>query len=162
MLRENNPASETGEFLANQFLPPNPLPNPQRNGPQKRLQPARGVGKITVQDAVKLEERLFVERDVVQVADFDSAFAQAVFDGLRREIRVVFLARETLLLRRRDDSAVPHQTRRAVVVERRDTKDVHPKLAPRIAVLSFARIGVSDHEFASPCRQDNSQLRSPK
>ncbi len=69
MLRENNPASETGEFLANQFLHPNPLPNPQRNGRQKRLQLARRVGKIAMQYAVELEERFFVERDLIEVSD---------------------------------------------------------------------------------------------
>ena len=53
------------------------------------------------------------------------ACAQAIVARRARETGIVLLAREALLLRRRDDLAVLDQRGRAVVVERRDPENAH-------------------------------------
>src|ERR1700694_4001272 len=115
--------SPVSEFFLDQFLHPNPLANPKRRRHQEGAQSGRRVGEITVQNAVELQKWLFVERDKIEIADFDAALAQAVFDRVRRKRRVVFLARETFLLRGRNNLSIPNQTRRAVVIKRGDTQN---------------------------------------
>ena len=83
-----------------------------------------------MQDTVELEERLFVEGDVIEVADLDAAFTQAVLQGVLRKTRVVLLAGEPFLLGRGDDLSVAHEARRAVVIESRYAEDVHLRFVP--------------------------------
>src|SRR5690606_39397959 len=73
---------------------------------------------------VELQERLVVERDPVEVGGLDPGAVEAVADGVPREVRVVLLAREALLLRRGDDLAVPQEAGGGVVVVRRDAENV--------------------------------------
>ena len=70
VFRKNNFATAS-QFVANQFLHPNPLPNPERDGHEKTFQPMRRISEITMQDAIEFKERLFVKRDVVKVAYLD-------------------------------------------------------------------------------------------
>ena len=81
-----------------------------------------------MEDPVEFQERLLVKRDVIQVADFDAAFAEAVFDGLGGEGGIVFFAREPFLLGGGDNLAIANQARGAVVVKSRKAEDVHPLL----------------------------------
>ena len=60
---------------------------------------------------------------LVQVFGPQPGFRQTVIDGIGRKAVVVLLAREPLLLRRRDDAAIDQQGCRRVVVEGRDTED---------------------------------------
>ena len=118
VFRENNFAI-AAEFLPDQLLHPDPFPNPERDGHEKTFQAERRIREITVQNAVELEERLFVERHEVEVADFEAAFTQTVSDCILRKTGVVLLAREPFLLGGGDDFSVAHETRCAVVIKSR-------------------------------------------
>ena len=98
--------------------------DPQRPRHPKRREPLRCHAEVGLQNALELEERLVVEADEVQLRRCDAADGEAVPGCLEGKRRVPLLAGEALLLRRRDDLAVPQQTRRAVVIERREPKDV--------------------------------------
>src|SRR5262245_22059016 len=125
MFGKENLATKPGEFTLDECLHPDALANPQRNRHQKRLQPERRIGKIAVENAVKLNKRFFVERDVVHLRQRNAALPQAILDGMFRKGRVVFLARETLLLCGGNDLPIAYQARGAIVVKCRDTKDVN-------------------------------------
>jgi hypothetical protein len=103
--------------VGDERLHPDLFLDPQRNGFEERTQPGRRVGQIAVKDAVELDERLLVERNVVEILQTDSAFAETVFDGEFGEVCVVLLPGEAFLLCGGDDLAVLNQTRRAVVIE---------------------------------------------
>ena len=118
VFRENNFAI-AAEFTPDQLLHPDPFPDPERDGHEKTFQAERRIREITVQNAVELEERLFVERHKVEVADFEAAFSQAVLDCILRETGVVFLAREPFLLGGGDDFSVAHEAGCAVVIKSR-------------------------------------------
>ena len=81
--------------------------------------------EIGLEQPLELEERLVVERDVVDFRGPRAGGLQARLDGVMREARVVLLAREALLLRRRRDLAVDDQRRRGVVVIGGDAEDLH-------------------------------------
>src|SRR5581483_211384 len=81
-------------------------------------------GDIGFDEAVELDERFLVEPDEVEVACREARLAQAVGDRVCRESRVVLPAREALLLRGGNDSAVLDKAGGAVVIVRRDAKDV--------------------------------------
>src|SRR5262245_44208812 len=91
--------------------------------------PARERRCAAGQDALELHQRLFIEDDEVKVTRFDLAGFEAVAGGVQWECGIVLLATETLLFRRGDDHAVAQQTGRRVVVEARETEDVHARTA---------------------------------
>src|SRR4030081_1176054 len=98
MLRKND-FSRIAEFFLDELFHPNPLANPKRRRDQERAQSGRRVGEITVQNTVELQKWFFVESDEVEIADFDTTFAQTVFNRVLGKRGVVFLARESFLLR---------------------------------------------------------------
>ena len=79
-------------------------------------------------DYFEFQKRLVIKDDRVDVLERLAAGGETIFDGLRRECRVVANAGEALLLRGGDDAAVGNQRRGAVVVEGRDAEDVHAAL----------------------------------
>jgi hypothetical protein len=115
--------TEPGELASQEILEKQLLAQPHRDRHAEALEAARRESEIALEKALELEERLVVEGDQVHVRETDAGFAQAVRKRLRRELRVVFPAREALLLRCRDDPAVLHQRGGAVVVERGDPQD---------------------------------------
>ena len=90
--------------------------DPKRNGFEKGINPARRVGEVRMQDAVKLYKRLLIERYIIEFISCDAALVQAVVDGVARKPRIVFLSRESFLLCCRDDFTITHQASRAIVV----------------------------------------------
>ena len=98
--------------------------DPQRTGHEERPVPGRRDAEIRLEDALELEERLVVEADVGEVGDGDAGHSEAVLDRPRRKRGITLLAGEPLLLPGGDDLPVADQTRRAVVVERRESEDV--------------------------------------
>src|SRR5262249_48808116 len=96
-----------------------------RNGHRERPQAAWREREIGLEQALELEERLVVEDNVVDLIQRHAGLAQTVLDRVRREARGVLLARESLFLSRRRDTAVLDQRGRAVVIEGRDAKDPH-------------------------------------
>src|SRR5262245_41408719 len=64
MFRKNGFAGERGQLAGQSGLHPNLVLDPNRDGLQKRGQSGWGVSQVTVNDPVKLEERLFVKGDM--------------------------------------------------------------------------------------------------
>src|SRR4051812_41117893 len=62
---------------------------------------------------------------MVDLAERDVPLAQAICQGVMREPRVVFFARETLLLSGGDDLAVDDKGCSAVVIERGQSENSH-------------------------------------
>ena len=111
------------EFLADEFLHPDPLPNPQRDRHQERPETPRSASQVAVQDTVELQEWFLVERHQVHVSHSNPAGLQAPFHRVFGEGRVVLLARKPLLLRSRHDATVLHQACGAVVIKRRNPEN---------------------------------------
>src|ERR1700730_17670558 len=112
MLGENDFALKVQLFLQLR-LHPYFVFDPKRNRFQKRMNPARRLGEIRMQDAVELYEWLLIKSDVIEFRGCDAALAQAIVDGVAWESRVVLLSREPFLLSRRDDFTITHQASRA-------------------------------------------------
>src|SRR5262245_30877840 len=132
-------AGERPQLVLEKALQEHLLLEPDGHGRHEGSDAPRRERQVRLEQALQLDEGLVVEGDVAQVAEADPALAQAVARGVNREPRVVLLPREALLLGRRHDLAVAHQTRGAVVVEGGDAEDVvrHGRLA--IAGESSAR-----------------------
>ena len=62
---------------------------------------------------------------MIDLVEVDLAAAEAIADRLGREAGIMALAREALLLRRRDDAAVLDEGGRAVVIEGREAEQAH-------------------------------------
>ena len=100
------------------------LAEPDRHRLGERPQADRREREVGLEQPVELQDRLVIEGDEVEVARRDACRAQAVVDGPGREVGVVLLAGEALLLRRGDDLPVPQQGGGGVVVEGGDAEDV--------------------------------------
>ena len=85
--------------------------------------PARRERQVGLEQALELEERLVVERHVVEIFGANRACAGSSARHCRKA-RVVLAAREALLLRRADDAPSRTSSRR-VVIERGDAEDLH-------------------------------------
>src|SRR5262249_18226364 len=82
------------------------------------------------EDALELEHRLLVEDDRVELLGLEPRLLEAPLDRRERERRVVLAAREALLLNRKGGHAVDDESRRGVVVMRRNAEDLHLILRP--------------------------------
>ncbi len=96
---------------------------PHRQRHAERLEAARREREVGLEQPLELQERLVVEYDVVDGVELDAGLGEAIVHGVLRIARVMLLAGEALLLRRRDDLAVLDQRGCAVVVERRDAEE---------------------------------------
>ncbi len=76
----------------------------------------RCAGEIGLEKALELQEGLVVEHDRVEVGEAEVREFQAEPHGLRREGRVVTLAREALFLCGGHDPSVDDQSRGSVVI----------------------------------------------
>src|SRR6266480_4685612 len=110
------------KLLSDQLLHPDLFFDPKGNGFEKGSNARRGACQVGVQDAIEFDERLFVKCDKINLVNPDSPLAQAIFDRKFRKGGIVFFAAETLFLSGGDDPAVPHQTRGAVMVKRRNSE----------------------------------------
>ena len=70
---------------------------------RKEREAAGREREIGLEQPLELEERLVVERDMVDLAERDAALRQAIGERVMRETRIVLLAREALLLGGGDD-----------------------------------------------------------
>ena len=111
--------------LRNKVAGPELVVHPERHRTQKRTQALWRVRQITLQQAFEFQDRLVVERDVIQVIRGDASLAKAERRGRFRKAMVVLLAREPFFLRGGDDLAVADQAGGGVVIERGQTQDVH-------------------------------------
>ena len=120
------------QLLHEQVFQKQLLPQPQRDRHAEGPVASRREAQIGLEQALELHERLVVEHHSVEIPQRDAALGQAVADGVKREARVVLLARKALFLRGGDDAAVLKQRCGAVVVERRDSEDVHCRSEQRV------------------------------
>ena len=116
---------EHRELSGEQALLKELLFEPERQRHPERPKAARSELQVGLEQALELQKGLVVEGDVVDVAQADSRFGEAILDGAPWIAAVVLLAAEPLLLGRRHDTAVLDESGRAVVVERRDAEDPH-------------------------------------
>ncbi len=105
------------ELLAQQALLEQLLLEPHRHRHAERGEALGRERQIGLEQALELEERLVVERDVIDFVEADAGLAQAVRDRAAGKAGIMLLAAEALLLRRGDDLAVLDQRRCAVVIE---------------------------------------------
>ncbi len=98
--------------------------DPQRARLQERAESAGCDVQIRLEYPLKLQQRLVVEADKGELVGLEAPLLQTVARRVDREGGVTLLARESFLLRRRDDLAVTQQTGRAIVVESGDAEDV--------------------------------------
>src|SRR5258706_906346 len=122
VLRKDDGAFEVQRLLQLRFHP-DLLFDPNRDRFKEGVNAARRIGQIRVQQAIELDEGLFVERNETKFIRRDAAFAQTIVDGVPGKALVMFLACESFFLRRRDNHPIAHQARRAVVVVGRDAKN---------------------------------------
>ena len=80
--------------------------DPKGDGHAERLEAARRIGKVGLQQALEFDERLFKEDNVVDAIQINLACVQTVLNGLAGKARVMLLAAKALLLSGRDDGAV--------------------------------------------------------
>ena len=81
MLAEQQLALVARNLVSELIAHPELVADPQRHRHHVRLQSARRARDVRGQQAFELDERLLVERDVIELAREDARFAQAVLDG---------------------------------------------------------------------------------
>jgi len=81
------------------------LPQPERNRQTERRQPARRKGKVCFEQPLKLEQRLVVEDDVIEVPGRSPPARQQYTTAWTGKRGIVLLAAEALLLRGGNDAA---------------------------------------------------------
>ena len=69
VLREEHPAGVAAQLGADDVLHPHLLLDPQRHRLHEGGYPGGGAGEICLEDALELQERLFVERDDIDVGE---------------------------------------------------------------------------------------------
>ena len=97
--------------------------HPQRQRLAERLEPTRRVRQVGFEQALELEQRLVVERDVVEAVGAKTAALEAEGDRLFGKAVVVLPAGKTLFLGGGHDVAVHDQRGRRIVVERRNSEN---------------------------------------
>ena len=120
---EQDRALESLEPIGDVVRDPQLFTEPRRHRHQVRPPSARRHRGVGLEQALELDERLFVERNVIQLRDGEPGLLEAVGDRLRRKRGIVLLAGEAFLLRRRDNAAVHHQARGRVVVVGGNSED---------------------------------------
>ena len=93
------------------------LSEPERHGQGEGAEAGGSKAQIGLEQTLKLEERLVVETDIVNRLRREPGLLQAVVDSMDREVRVVLLTSEALLLSGGGDFAVHHQGRSRIVIE---------------------------------------------
>ena len=101
------------------------LLQPDRQTRQELAEAPRGVSQIGFQQPLEFEQGLLIEHDVVEFLRGKARGLEAVIDCVQGEAAVVLDSRESLLLSGRDDLAVAHEGRRTVMIEGRDSQDIH-------------------------------------
>ena len=98
---------------------------PQRHGLEEGAEATRREHQIGLDQPLELDERLFVEHDMIDVGWPNTCLIEAVPEGLCRKGVIMLLAREALFLGGRDNAAVFDQRGRAVVIEAGHANDTH-------------------------------------
>jgi hypothetical protein len=118
-------AAAPPELVTEKLRQAQALTHPARGGVDEGLEAARDRLEKGRHGAIEAQQGLLVEGDDVDLRGRDAADLHAAPDRGERKGSVEPDAREPLLLRRGDEAAVLHEARGAVVIERRDSEDVH-------------------------------------
>src|SRR5579871_1267283 len=111
-------------FMQQRFLK-QLLADPQRHCHLERSQSAWRIGEIRFEQPLELQERLVVKNNKIDIAERAAGLYQAILGRVRWKSGIVLLAREALLLRGRDNFAIAHQRRGAVVIKSGDSQNLH-------------------------------------
>lgn len=79
--------------------------------------------EVGLEQSLELEQRFFIEGDVIDLIGFEASGIEAIANGVGRETRIMFDSREPLLLGCRNDLAVHQQSGGGVMVEGGDAQD---------------------------------------
>jgi hypothetical protein len=96
---------------------------PERHRHHEGSQSDRSIRQVGFEQTIKLEERLVVKDNVVELPRSKARFPEAVVCGVLWEVGVVLDAGESFLLCCRDDLAITQQGGGAVVIEGREAQD---------------------------------------
>jgi hypothetical protein len=125
------------EFLDQQILLEQLFLEPERHRFAERREAAWRERQIGLEQALELEEGLFVEDDVIDVFQADPPLVQTRGDRAMRERGIVLYTGKSLLLRRRENITADDQRGRAVMIKGRDAEDPQDDL--RIACRRTVR-----------------------
>src|SRR4029450_7391324 len=110
MIGEDHPAAKVSpQSLANEGRQARLLLQPHRHRHAETLEAGWRKRQVRLEQPLELSKWLFVEDDVVDVGDRFPRFLQAILHRVRWKARVVFLSREPLFLRGRNDLAIDHE-----------------------------------------------------
>ena len=112
------------DFLLDAIRKEELLGQPDRHRRSKRGRSLGRAGKISLEQALELEERLVVERDGIELIRPDSPDLEARSDRILRELGIVLDAREAFFLGGSHDLPVLDETGGGVVVPSAHTKNV--------------------------------------
>ncbi len=96
---------------------------PQRHRKTEAPETRGRIGQVSLQQPVKLSQRLVIESDAVQILRLESGLGEAIGGGVGGKAGVMLLAREPFLLGRRDNIPIHDQRRGAVVIECGDAQN---------------------------------------
>ena len=125
------------EFRVEQRLLKQLLFQPNGHGHGERAVAARRKAQIGLKQALKLQEGLVVECDVIDCVKRDACLTQTVINRPVRKAGIMLFAREAFFLSGGHDFAVADQRCRAVVVEGGDAKKIH--MRPRGPLRRWCR-----------------------
>ncbi len=111
------------QFLQHQVFLEKLFLDPDRDRHLEGFEATRRVRHIGFQQAFKLQERLVVECQMIDIGKAQSTGFQHIRDRLMWESGIVLFARKPLFLCSRNHLTINHQRGRAVMVERRNTKN---------------------------------------
>ena len=114
-------AVQSLEFLFQQIFLEQLLFYPDRHRHAKGIESPRCKCQVGFEESLEFEKGLVVKHDKVDVVQSDTCLAEAVFDRVVREPRIMLFARKPLLLRRCNNAAVVYQSRRTIMIKRRYT-----------------------------------------
>src|SRR4030095_14055124 len=106
MLGKQNPVVGDPQRVADAVLHPQLVEEPCGHRLAEDGPGARHLSERRLQDAIELDERLFEERDAVDVRSLDAGLVETELNGARGKPEVVLDAREAFLFRRGDEMTV--------------------------------------------------------
>ena len=99
--------------------------DPDGDGLTETSEACRSEGDVRFEKTLELEERFFVEDDVVDMRHVDALLVEAVLDGVDREGGVVFFSCEAFFLGGSRNLAVTDESSGRVVVKSGYSENVH-------------------------------------
>ena len=96
---------------------------PRRYGVGKSTESARRIGKVRLEQSVKLKKRLVIEADVVHVLGEKVGLLKAILNSLVGESPIMFASGKPFFLRSGDDLAIDHKGRSRIMVKGGNAKN---------------------------------------